>query len=396
MASVVKLNAGGRMFRALQGTLCRVPDSPLAKVVNAHVATLAEAAGAASAAAAVAGGVAAASAAGETAKVRGRRGRAPPVTRDEAETRSASHVVDDGADDDAFGVPNQVHDLVASDPDDGTLFLDVDPEAFSHVLNFLRSGSIELPTAEPQTPLRASILWQLKLWGLNAAAFPPVPVEAGEGDAEVDGDRVVELPETLVVQMCDTLTHDQGIKRHNMSITFGSDGFQLKEMCKTLRRDLRSLLAASHWQVFQTNERAAFFACSKINSGTADLLSTSVTQRVVMHAEAMGYNLTSSYVTLSPDPQHTQVRLFIHNFIFRRTRLPVLETSDDALVPVMPTGHEHLDPRPTATMGVGRRGGQEEDVVFRNFQPPAVGPQAPAVEPPRVPKSQRVDPLWEE
>ena len=246
------------------------------------------------------------------------------------------------------------------------LFLDMDPDAFHHILQFLRSGSIRLPapTASPLfaaaaasplltsannnnnnngsgyashdgpggEPLRASIVRQLDVLGLTRHAFPPVAQDDDNGAAMVVDDdgaaTTTALPDVLIVQMCDHMQAEQGIKRHAVTITFGSDGFQIKELCKSVRKDLRPLLSATYWQIHQTNERAAFFVSTRIANASADLLMTSVAQRTVAHAESMGYSLANSYVTLSPDAMHTHVRIFIHCFIFRRVRLPVLESSD--------------------------------------------------------------------
>jgi hypothetical protein len=209
-----------------------------------------------------------------------------------------------------------------------------------------------------------------------------------------------------------------------------------------VRKDLRGLLSAAHWQMYQTHERAAFFVCSRINNSTADLLLTSVSQRVVEHSERMGYTLQSSYVTLSPDAVRSSVRLFVHNFIFRRSKLPVLE--DEDLAAPAPQGPEDdfgdsyygdmdgdggLPPgAPTASRPGGRAfamemegggvaagepegaaAGEEyvaagygyaegdaaaRDSMYRNFEPPQLGPQMTPPPGAAVPRAQRVKKLW--
>mmetsp|Transcript_52604 Transcript_52604/g.60446 ORF Transcript_52604/g.60446 Transcript_52604/m.60446 type:complete len:226 (-) Transcript_52604:43-720(-) len=176
---------------------------------------------------------------------------------------------------------------------------------------------------------------------------------------------VVSLPDVCVVQLCDHMQHDQGVKRHALTISYGADGFQLRGLTKRIRKDLHTQLASTYWQVYQTNERAAFFVTTKVANGTADLMTTSITQQVIEHTERMGYSLTSSYVTLSPDVVHTNVRMLIHNFIFRRIRLPTPDAGD-ALIPL--NGDEDMDD-----------GGDDNDdgafTVHPNFEPRAVGPQ---------------------
>ncbi|CCD19968.1 putative potassium voltage-gated channel [Trypanosoma vivax] len=207
-------------------------------------------------------------------------------------------------------------------------FVDVTPQVFECVLGFLRTGRLSLPTSNEQ--LRAEIVYSLDIWGLMEHAFPSALVSSSEAEGGGSDEGLTVLPDICVVQACDHMQHDQGVKRHALTITYGADGFQLRGLTQRIRRDLQKQLSSTYWQCYQTNERAAFFVTTKVANGTADLLTTSVTQQIVEHTEAMGYTLASSYVTLSPDVVHTSVRMFIHNFIFRRARLPVLELSDAA------------------------------------------------------------------
>ncbi|KAG5503140.1 hypothetical protein JIQ42_07105 [Leishmania sp. Namibia] len=229
------------------------------------------------------------------------------------------------------------------------VFVDANPDVFEKVLGFLRTNHIQLPVNDEG--LRAELVHYLNSWDLMPHAFP---ASAADGDAEREGAHLVELPDVCVVQLCDHMQHDQGVKRHAMTITYGADGFQLRKLTQMIRRDLNQQLSSTYWQCYQTNERAAFFATTKVANGAADILTTSITQQVVQHTERLGYHLAASYVTLSPDVVHTSVRMFIHNFIFRRVRLPALEAADEAAVL-----------------------GEEEDEVetYQNFEPRPVGPQ---------------------
>ena len=266
----------------------------------------------------------------------------------------------------------------------GEVFLDVNPVVFEHVLDFLRTGDINLPVNDEK--LRRGVVHQLDEWGLTSFAFPAVPTSEdaasqadGNSGASKPGELPpghVRLPDVCVVQMCDHMQHDQGVKRHALTITYGSDGFTLKSLCKAIRKDLSSQLASTYWQCYQTNERAAFFVTTKVANGTADLMTTSITQQVIQHTELMGYSLVSSYVTLSPDVVHTSVRMLIHNLIFRRIRQPTLEDTD--------------------ALALIDNGAEVDDLVMPNFQEPQVGPQKSMFDdlPSVVPPGQKVGNIW--
>lgn len=240
--------------------------------------------------------------------------------------------------------------MVSADED---FFVDANPDVFERVLGFLRTNQMQLPTHDEG--LRAELVYHLNAWDLMPHAFPPTPAAAEAADGAMEG-HVIEMPDVCVVQLCDHMQHDQGVKRHAMTITFGADGFQLRRLTQMIRSDLNQQLSSTYWQCYQTNERAAFFATTKVANGAADILTTSITQQVLQHTERLGYHLTSSYVTLSPDVMHTSVRMLIHNFIFRRARLPALEAADEAAL-------------------LGDAGEGEEVETYQNFEPRPVGPQ---------------------
>ncbi|CBH16873.1 potassium voltage-gated channel, putative [Trypanosoma brucei gambiense DAL972] len=228
-------------------------------------------------------------------------------------------------------------------------FLDVTPHVFEYILGFLRTNQLNLPAENLQ--IRAEVVYSMNQWGLLEHAFPPEVIEDGEGCST--GGAVVKLPDVCVVQVCDHMQHDQGVKRHALTITYGADGFQLRSLIRRVRRDLERQLSSTYWQCYQTNERAAFFVTTKVANGTADLLTTSVTQQLVEHTESMGYSLASSYVTLSPDVVHTSVRMLIHNFTFRRSRRVEVEPGDGI---ALGEGSETIEAEPNIpTMHVGPR-----------------------------------------
>ncbi|KAG5480636.1 hypothetical protein LSCM1_06340 [Leishmania martiniquensis] len=229
------------------------------------------------------------------------------------------------------------------------VFVDANPDVFEKVLAFLRTNHIQLPLNDEG--LRAELVHQLHSWDLMPHAFPP---SAPDSEGEREGAHLIELPDVCVVQLCDHMQHDQGVKRHAMTITYGADGFELRKLTQMIRRDLNQQLSSTYWQCYQTNERAVFFATTKVANGAADILTTAITQQVVQHTERLGYHLTTSYVTLSPDVAHTSVRMLIHNFIFRRVRLPALEAADETAL-------------------LGEEG--EEVETYQNFEPRPVGPQ---------------------
>eukprot|EP00744_Colponema_vietnamica_P024113 GILI01035093.1.p1 GENE.GILI01035093.1~~GILI01035093.1.p1 ORF type:complete len:314 (+),score=22.41 GILI01035093.1:34-942(+) len=263
------------------------------------------------------------------------------------------------------------------------LFLDVDPKVFNFVLQFLRSGKMVLPTDDE--PLRRAITSALNDFGLLDVAFPPIrSAEDVEANDSEDPVPMVRLPDVCVVQMCDHLQHDQGVKRHALNISYGSDGFALKDLCKKVRKDLNGQLSNTYWQCYQTHERSMFLITTKVANGTADLMMTSVTQRIIEHTEqTMGYRLVSSYVTLSPDIKNTNVRLFIHNLIFRRVRNPSLEESDAVQLFSNPDGSISAAMGVLSGMQHQERMKNREDPtfvpneeMFKNFEPQAIGPQS--------------------
>ncbi|KPI89726.1 putative potassium voltage-gated channel [Leptomonas seymouri] len=295
MNRIVKVNVGGRYFQTRLSTLLRYPDTKFAKMFE---------------------GLASSSPAAS------QQTTLSPL----ATTASLSEASED-------------------------VFVDANPDVFDKVLRFLRTSHIQLPVSDEG--LRAELVNHLNAWDLMAYAFPSASV--GDGEAEEGASaQTVELPGVCVVQLCDHMQHDQGVKRHAMTITYGSDGFQLRRLTQMIRRDLNQQLSSTYWQCYQTNERAAFFATTKVANGAADILTTSITQQVIEHTEKMGYHLTSSYVTLSPDVVHTSVRMLIHNFIFRRVRLPSLEAADESAL-------------------LGDEG--EEVETYQNLEPRPVGPQ---------------------
>ncbi|KAF8283549.1 potassium voltage-gated channel [Trypanosoma cruzi] len=249
-------------------------------------------------------------------------------------------------------------------------FVDVTPEVFESVLSFLRTSQLHLPKENEQ--LRAEIVHCLNIWGLLEHVFPAAP-------DDTSGSDIVELPGICVVQICDHMQHDQGVKRHALTITFGADGFHLRRLTQRIRRDLEGLISSTYWQCYQTNERAVFFVTTKVANGTADLLTTSVNQQVIEHTEAMGYSLASSYVTLSPDIVHTSVRMLVHNFTFRRVRRTALEVGDELALS-------------------GEGDGKEEEVIetHENILSMRVGPQKKSLYEERSlpPTSTRASDIW--
>ncbi|EPY28484.1 potassium voltage-gated channel [Strigomonas culicis] len=231
-----------------------------------------------------------------------------------------------------------------------------------------------LPTADAS--LRADVVASLDAWGLLPHIGPSADAAGPPADDEAAADRVA-LPDVCVVQLCDHVQHDQGVKRHAMTITYGADGFHLRELARGIRRDLNTQLSSTFWQCYQTGERAAFFATTKVANGAADILTTSILQQVVAHTERMGYHLASSYVTLSPDAVHTSVRMLIHNLIFRRAQLAMLEPGD---LPM------HGDD--------SAEGDEAYEETYTNFEPRHVGPQAAPDLTPTPDGSTRAPPIW--
>jgi hypothetical protein len=387
MNRIVRVNAGGKVFATKWSTLCRWPDSGLSKIVQSESKPM-------------------------HLKGKSWKKSAPVAQPPVASTAQGDEGIQQSSTDVSPG-PRQ-------------LFLDCDPDVFQHILAFLRTGSITLPSNNEV--LRSSIVHQLDAWGLTPFAFakskPAATGEDGEpaegpssDQAPLDGQgEAVALPDIVAVQLCDQMQLDQGSKRHAVTITYGADGFHLRSLCKTARKDLGSLMSSTYWQMYQTNERSAFFVSTRMSSGSADLLMTSLSQRVIEHTEKMGYSLVNGYVTISPDIQFVSVRLFVHWLIFRRVRSPTLEFADvDSLALVeeagarKPSGDADADAEwanlggmPSANgqshpRSAGRTGSEgEDDYRFKNFEPPHVGPKGPEPNPPIVPKGARVDKIWDD
>lgn len=342
--AIVRVNAGGRVFQTLPATLLKYPQTAFGKTVQSALSI----------------------------------------------TPAASLAPPDHLDAGSLSVPSSAVDEV---------FFDTDPRVFELVMAFLRTGRMVLPTDDES--LRNEVMHFLSEQQLLEHAFPRVYVPPDEGStdspdaARTEGgssdETALVLPDVCVVQLCDHMQHDQGVKRHAVTISYGADGFQLRGLAKRIRKDLNTQLASTYWQVYQTNERAAFFVTTKVANGTADLMTASINQQVITHTESMGYSLTSSYVTLSPDVVHTNVRMLIHNFIFRRVRMPSPETGD-ALAILLQSEESSDD---------AANGASADDVdpalqVHPNFELPAVGPQQSMWEntPPVVPSGQRLKNIW--
>lgn len=283
----------------------------------------------------------------------------------------------------------------ATKTDSDEFFLDVCPKVFERTLNFLRTKVLFLPTDD--IALRGDLVHQLREWDLLDKAFPPTGADssksfmlnasdrdrghpftgtkAGEESEEVEAHLSLAhpLPDVCTVQLLDSMSIDAGVRRHALTITFGSDGFQLRELAKRIRRDLRDLLSATYWQVHQTGERSVFFATTRVADGAAALLTTSILQQVIRHTETMGYGLTSTSSTISPDPVHVSVRLFLQQLVFRRSRLHLLEPGDM----VDEEERRALLQSYTAEERNGAAAQEEEDVeeTFDNFEPRHVGPK---------------------
>lgn len=324
-SSVVAINAGGRLFQTTLATLNRFPDSKLSRMVS--------------------------------------KGTSPACFR-------------------SIGVTTPQDGLPSIQPAEPTpssspCFIDVCPRVFERILNFLRTGQMRLPTHD--LSLRADVVHQLTAWDLLHHAFPASHHDNSHNGGEKEDDPsslpppLIVLPDVCVVLLADTLSLDGGVRRHALTITYGSEGFDLHTLTRRVRNQLRPLLSSTYWQIHQTSERAAFFATTKVTDAVGALLTTTINQQVLEHTEAMGYHLASSYTTLSPDPVHTSVRLLLHHFIFRRVRLSTLEPAD------------------VGDLDAAGEQEEEEEVVetFRNFEPRHVGPQrlTTPVVPPNTEKS---------
>lgn len=282
-----------------------------------------------------------------------------------------------------------------SDRTSSELFLDVSPRVFERILNFLRTKTLFLPIDD--LALRGDLVHQLREWELLDKAFPPTRLEnsmnsstngsgvnssnpfnlANKEEEATDHDSDVSLafplPDVCTVQLLDSMSVDAGVRRHALTITFGSDGFQLRELTKQIRGDLRDLLSATYWQVHQTGERSVFFATTRVADGAAAMLTTSILQQVITHTESMGYVLTSSNSTISPDPVHVSVRLLLQQLIFRRSRLHLLEPGDMANEEERRALLRSYSEQKTD--GVSGQEEEEVEETFSNFEPRHVGPK---------------------
>ena len=191
------------------------------------------------------------------------------------------------------------------------LFVDVDSAVFDEVLEFLRSG-IPSDSAAQTERFQKSLGVAVEAFGLEEYYSPKKAIIQSDNSAVV-------LPSVLFVQVSDSIQMDQGHKRHAITITFGADGFHLRKLCSRVRKSLNDQLSSTFWQCYQTNERAVFLVTSKLAGGTADLLTTTLSQCILEHTENdMGYELSTSTVALTPDIKNLNVRMFIHSYIFRK------------------------------------------------------------------------------
>eukprot|EP00796_Vickermania_ingenoplastis_P012324 gene12324-8455_t len=278
---VVRVNAGGQVFETRLQTLQRFPDTLFASLFATLTARPGDAG--ASARAGSAGG---------------------PQSRTTTSTASSG-----------------------PSPD---VFLDVSPRVFERVLQFLRTSRLVLPGAEDLC-LRGDLVHQLREWELLPHAFAAQAAGSGAADdagtdggnleAEAEVGTLVRLPDVCAVQLLDTMSLEAGVRRHALTITYGADGFHLRDLTRRIREDLQPLLSSTYWQVHQTGERSIFFATTRVADGAAALLTTSLQQQVLEHTEHLGYTLMNSQMTISQDPVHVSVRLWAHQLLFRRARI---------------------------------------------------------------------------
>lgn len=333
---LVRINAGGKTFQTTWQTLQQFPDTSFAKIFTVGSPC-------------------------SSTKVTGKQSTTTPSP--------------------SVNSPAVPHLSGTAPPEDAEVFIDVCPRVFERVLNFLRTKTIHLPTDD--LSLRGDLIHQLRAWDLLDKAFPSVSDNVNEAEADEsendpnwdsnsnDADEdSLPLPDVCVVQLMDSMSVEAGVRRHALTITYGCDGFQLRALTQHIRHDLRPLLSSTYWQVHQTGERSVFFATTRVADGAASLLTTSIQQQVVAHTEAMGYTLTSSNVTVSPDPVHASVRILLQQFIFRRSRLHLLEPGDMK-------DEEEREEVLRDRLGMVRRAGDEEseEETFVNIESRHVGPK---------------------
>lgn len=326
---LVRINAGGKIFQTTWQTLQQFPNTSFAKIFNAE----------------------------------------PKLSQSNSSLMSTGAAVSSSSD-------HSPPSMQLSE--EAEIFIDVCPRVFERVLNFLRTKTIHLPTDD--LSLRGDLIHQLRAWDLLDKAFPSTLSQEKEASDDLfehdqggipsntnedENDNSLPLPDVCVVQLMDNMSVEAGVRRHALTITYGCDGFQLRALTQSIRKDLRPLLSSTYWQVHQTGERSVFFATTRVADGAASLLTTSIQQQVVDHTEAMGYTLMSSNVTVSPDPVHASVRILLQQFIFRRSRLHLLEPGD-------------LDEEEAREELLRDRLGLEEEEVeetFVNMEPRHVGPK---------------------
>eukprot|EP00760_Papus_ankaliazontas_P034003 PhM_4_TR684/c0_g1_i1/m.41128 len=261
-------------------------------------------------------------------------------------------------------------------------FLDMDPQVFRPVLSVLRSGY--LPEKAHGNPAVMEAL----------ETFCPRGEQEDEGEeSHVEKDR---RPRTLVVHLADQFQQEVGVKRHALNITFGTDGFRVGELCRSVRKDLRGQIASTYWQMHQSHERSAAFLCTKIPNGTADLVLTTLTQHVINHTEKFGYKLDNAYVTMTPDPGHTKVRMLLHVLVFR-----VDDSVDDPVYDYNNSKKKGEEERDNDENEEEDEGGEEAPptpggVPFETKLKLTVGPGGPP--PPSSPKqtARRMEKIWDD
>ena len=198
---------------------------------------------------------------------------------------------------------------------DTPMFVDMDGAVFEEILEFLRTGVAVSSLSGRSDRFSSSLTVALETLGLQDFYSTETP-----NKQLVRAEGVPILPKILFVQVSDSIQMDQGHKRHAISVTFGADGLELRKLCSSVRRSLNDQLSSTFWQCYQTNERAVFLVTSKLAGGTADLLTTSLSQCILEHLEEdMGYTLVSSNVALTPDIKNLNVRMFIQSYVFRRS-----------------------------------------------------------------------------